>query len=348
MTMTMSVRIRSLALSGIAVFTIGTWLCPALAAEDAAKPWVEIPGKEGPGKGRQVVFVIGDDEYHSEEGMPLLARILAERHGFDCTLLFAINKATGVIDTDTKDNIPGLEALAKADLMVMFTRFRALPDEQMKHIVNYCDSGRGIIGLRTATHAFNYDGVDSSYKKYSFNSNEPGFEGGWGRLVLGETWVNHWGSHGSQSTRGVFAPGAASHPILRGIADGDIWVSTDVYEVKLPLLPGSTPLVLGQVVDGMKPTDPPLAGCKNAPMMPVAWTRTYTGPAGKPARVFTTTMGGAMAGKPDWENEALRRLLVNATYWATGLEAAIPAKADVTPVGENRFKRGVKPSDALR
>jgi type 1 glutamine amidotransferase len=324
-----------LALSGLTATRAG--------AED--KPWVVFEGKEGPGKGKNVVFVTGDDEYYSEVGMPLMARILAERHGFTCTVLFAINKATGVIDTNTLDNIPGLEALDHADAMVLFTRFRALPDEQMKHIIDYIDSGRGIIGLRTATHAFNFGNGPTSYKKYTFNSNEPGFQGGFGRLVLGETWVNHWGSHGHESTRGVFAPDASGSPILRGIKDGEIWCFTDVYEVHLPLLAGSTPLVMGQVLKGPTPGDPPLEGKKNTPMMPVAWTRTYTGPSGKPARVFTSTMFGKMGEHADWDSAALRRLLVNATYWAAGIEGKIPAEADVTPVGDNPFKKGFKPQD---
>jgi hypothetical protein len=319
-------------------------LCSAAnAAED--KPWVVFEGKDGPGKGKQIVFVTGDDEYYSEVGMPLIARILAEHYGFTCTVLFAINKTTGVIDTNTQDNIPGLEALDHADAMVIFTRFRALPDDQMKHIIDFLDAGKGILGLRTATHAFKFDGDGSAYKKYSFNSNVAGFKGGFGRLVLGETWINHWGSHGHESTRGVFAPDAAQNPILRGIGDGEIWCFTDVYQVTLPLLPGSTHLIMGQVLTGPTPADPPLAGPKNTPMMPVAWTRTYTGPSGKPARVFTTTMGGKMGEHADWDNEALRRLLVNATFWATGLEDKIPAKADVTPVGDNPFKKGYKPQE---
>ncbi|MBA3935878.1 MAG: ThuA domain-containing protein [Planctomycetes bacterium] len=345
--MTTALHIQTTALP-IALWTFASaWLCQLAAVEGQA--WATFPGKDGPGKGKQVVFVVGDDEYRSEEGMPLLARILAERHGFDCTVLFAINKVTGVIDTDTLDNIPGLEALDHADLMVMFTRFRALPDAQMKHIIDFCDSGHGIIGLRTATHAFNFGAGESAYRKYGFNSHEAGWEGGWGRQVLGETWVAHWGDHGRQSTRGLFSPGAASSPLLRGIADGEIWVTTDVYQVSLPLPPGTTPLVLGQVLAGMKPDDAPAAARgsidKNAPMMPVAWTRTYTGPSGRPSRVFTTTMGGGMAGRPDWDCEALRRLLVNAVYWGVGLEDAIPAKAEVAPVGANGFKRGVRPQD---
>ena len=80
--------------------------------------------------------------------MPMLAQILAARHGFDCTVLFSVNPATGVIDPETRGNIPGLEALEGADLMVVFTRFRVLPDAQMRHIDAYLRSGRPVIGAR--------------------------------------------------------------------------------------------------------------------------------------------------------------------------------------------------------
>jgi len=335
----------------------------AFSAQAADVPpdqqWAIFEGKDGPGKGKHIVFVTGDDEYISEDGMPVMARILSQKHGFKCTVLFAINKTTGVIDPSTQNNIPGLEALAKADLMVIFTRFRNLPDEQMKHIIDYADSGRPIIGLRTATHAFNLDpktNPDSSYKKYTWTSKEPGFKGGFGRLVLGETWINHHGHHGKESARGLIAPGAAENPIVRGIKDGDIWGPCDVYTVTLPMLEGITPLIMGQVLTGMKPDDPPVTATedpkskktvdKNNPMMPVAWTRTYTGAQGKPARIFTTTMGGAMSGKRDLDSEGLRRLLVNACYWAVGMEDKIPAKSDVDLVSAfGEFKRGLKPRD---
>jgi len=123
---------------------------------NADEPWVVYKGRKGPGKGKHIVFVTGDEEYRSEDGMPQLAKILALHHGFKCTVLFAINKETGEIDPETVDNIPGLEALKTADLMVMFLRFRELPDEQMKYIIDYTNSGKPIMGLRTATHAFNY------------------------------------------------------------------------------------------------------------------------------------------------------------------------------------------------
>jgi hypothetical protein len=314
-----------------------------------ADPWLTVEGGDLAGKGKHVVLISGDEEYRSEEGLPMLAKVLAKRHGFKCTVLFAIDPKDGTINPNVNSNIPGLEALKKADLMVIFTRFRNLPDEQMKHVVDYVESGRPIIGMRTATHAFSL-GAGSKYARYSWANKD--WAGGFGRQVLGETWVNHWGGHGSQSTRGVLAPGQKGHPVLRGLKDGDIWGPTDVYEVRLPLPGDSKPLVLGQVLEGMKPADKPVEGRKNDPMMPIAWVKTYTGEGGKAARVFTTTMGASQ----DLESEGLRRLLVNACYWAVGLEDRIPAKANVDIVGEYRphpfrgdgFTKGLTPADYAR
>ena len=293
------------------------WPCAASLSglSRADDRWITLPGGEGPGKGKHVVLISGDEEYRSEEALPQLAKILAKQHGFNCTVLFAIGQ-DGTIDPDRRDNIPGLEALETADLMVLFTRFRDLPDDQMKQIVDYVESGRPIVGLRTATHAFDVK-AGKTFARYGWKSKE--WDGGFGRKVLGETWISHHGSHGKQSTRGVIAAGAEGHPILRGIKDGDIWGPTDVYGVRLPLPGDSKPLVLGQVLEGMKPTDRPVEGKENDPMMPIAWMKSYTGAKGKAARVFTTTMGASQ----DLESEGLRRLLVNACYWAVGLEDAI-------------------------
>jgi hypothetical protein len=301
-------------------------------------------GKDGPAKGKHVVLVSGDEEYRSEEALPQLGKILAVHHGFRATVLFAIDPASGAIDPKNQRHLPGLDALKAADLMVIFTRFRDLPDEQMEPIADYVESGRPIVALRTATHAFNMPS-GRKYSRYSFDSKE--WDGGFGRQVLGETWISHHGKHGVQSTRGVPAPGMEGHPILRGVAD--IWGPTDVYGVRLPLPGDSKPLVLGQVLAGMSPQDRPVEGKPNDPMMPVAWIKTYTGKAGKTARVFTTTMGASQ----DLESEGLRRLLVNACYWSLGLEERIPAKAKVDLVGEYRpspfkfdgFRKGVTPAE---
>jgi type 1 glutamine amidotransferase len=298
-------------------------------------------GKSGPGVGKRIVLISGDDEYRSEQALPQLAKILSERHGFETTVLFSLDAATGEIVPDKHGNIPGLETVDKADLIVMLMRFRDLPDAQMKHIVDYVEAGKPIVALRTATHAFEIK-TSPTYSKWSWNSKE--WDGGFGRQVLGETWINHHGKHTIQSTRAMFVAGQEKHPILRGIASGEIWVPTDVYGVKLPQAEGIQPLLLGAVLESMEPSSAPVKGPQNEPMMPVAWTKSYKG-----GRIFTTTMGSAQ----DLLNEAFRRLVVNACYWAMGMESKIPAKAavdlvgayDPLPFGFGGFQKGLKVSD---
>jgi len=320
----------------------------AAAPLHADDPWVVYQGGDGPGKGKHVVLIAGDEEYRSEEAMPMLAKILAVRHGFCCTVLFSIDPDDGTIDPLNQTNIPGLENLRTADLMVISTRFRELPDEQMKHVDEYVHSGKPIIGLRTATHAFAYKrNMASPYAKYDFRSTE--WPGGFGQQVLGDTWINHHGRHKVESTRGVIHPRHQDCPILNGVAD--VWGPTDVYGIKN--LPDEAKVLLyGQVLEGMEPTDKPVPGEKNDPMMPLAWTKGFTGSSGKTARVFATTMGASV----DLACEDLRRLLVNAAYWCVGLEGQIADKANVDYVdpyeptfyGFGNFKKGVKPSDLKR
>ena len=323
-------------------------VCLALAVLPcvASAASVVYEGGEGPGKGKHIVLVSGDEEYRSEEALPQLGKILARRHGFKCTVLFAIGD-DGTINPNAS-NIPGLEALRTADVMVIFTRFRDLPDDQMQHIVDYLEAGKPVVGIRTATHAFNIRG-GKTFAKFSYNSRDKEYEQGFGRQVLGETWISHHGRHGSQSTRGIVAKDQEKHPILRGIKDGDIWGPSDVYGVRLPLPEDSQPLVLGQVLTGMRFDDPPLEGAKNDPMMPIAWTKSYTAAGGKRGRAFCSTIGAAT----DLTAEGTRRLLVNACYWAAGLENVIPEKSNVELVGEyrpsdfkfNGFKPGVRPEE---
>ena len=303
-------------------------LCPLLAcgATRATGPWLTLPGGEGPGHGLRVVLVSGDEEYRSEETLPQLGAILAEQHGFDVTVLFAVDPASGLVDPEVRTNIPGLEALDDADLLVIFTRFRDLPDEQMAHIVRYVESGRPIVALRTSTHAFAL-GDSSAWPEWTWNHPGPEWEGGFGRQVLGETWIAHHGHHGAQGTRGLVAPGAEDHPVLRGVADGAVFGTTDVYRVRLPLPEGCTPLLLGQVVDGLRHDAPAAEGEVNEPLMPVVWTREFAAGSGKPGRVVTTTMGASQ----DLLSEGLRRLLVNACYWC--LELPVPERASARLVG---------------
>ena len=313
-----------------------------LAVSHLPAAGVTFEGKSGPGAGRRIVLVSGDEEYRSEEALPQLARILSTRYGFRCTVLFAIDPKDGTVNPEVTDNIPGLEALDSADLMILFTRFRDLPDDQMRHIVDYVNSGKPIIGIRTATHAFALR-KHLTYSQWDWQKPT----GGFGRLILGETWVSHLGAHGKESTLAKIVEGREGHPILRGIREGDIWSPTDVYEVHP--VEGIDPILLGEVLSGMNPRDPPVTGPKNTPMRPIAWTRTYTADSGKSGRAFATTMGCSL----DLLNEGFRRMLVNATFWALGLINKIRPGSNVdlvgtyrpSPFGFGKHQRGRKPED---
>jgi type 1 glutamine amidotransferase len=293
----------------------------------AQDPWVAYPGD-----GKHIVFIAGEESYRSEESMPLMARILSRR-GFRCTVLFAVDPRDGTINPAIKDNIPGLEALASADLLVCFFRWRELPDAQMKLFLDYKGP---IVGLRNATHPFRYaKGSASPYAKWTWDSKEPA--GGWGREVLGETWVSHYAKNLVESTRCDAAAG--DHPILKGVSKS-FWIPDDVYGIST-LNGDCAPLLLGQPLTGWTSDAAPHPDKK---AIPIAWTKTY-----KTARVFTTTMGHGDAFKV----ADFRRLIANACYWAMGLEAKIDPTSSVEivgaydpgPVGGKGLRKGVKPSD---
>ena len=323
-----------------------------------SKPYIVFEGTPNkPGNGKHIVLVSGDEEYRSEQMQTQLAKILARHHGFRCTVLYAIAPDSGEIDPVVVDNIPGLETLETADLMIMFLRFRNLPDDQMQHIVRYLEAGKPIIGLRTSTHAFNIP-ADRKWANYSFNyRDESGdnaaekaaknWDGGFGRRVLGETWISHHGHHKVEATRGIIAPGAEKHPIVIGC--DDVFGLTDVYAVRLPLPGGSKPLVLGQVLAGMQPTDKPVDNAKNDPMMPVLWVKSYQVDHGQVGQAVTSTMGAAL----DMQSEGFRRLMVNSCYWLLDMANSITPDSCVEIVGEykpldfgfGQSEKGVKPAD---
>ena len=268
------------------VVSLSLGLTPGVLAAD----WLVYEGTNGPGHGKRIVFVSGDEEYRSEEGLPMLARVLAFRHGFKCTVLFAIDPSDGTINPTILTNIPGMAALDQADLCVLGLRFRELPDSQMKHFVDYLEAGKPVVALRTSTHAFQYQRrKDSPYARYDWRDKD--WPGGFGQQVLGETWVAHHGEHGRESSRGIVNDAAKADPLLRGVSD--VWVPTDVYEV-VHLPRDAKVLLWGQVLAGMKPTDSPVPGAKNEPLMPVAWIRNYAWRTGKTSKVFATTMGAAV------------------------------------------------------
>ena len=304
--------------------------------------WVSYPGGKGPGAGKHVVLLAGDEEYRSEEALPMLAKILSERHGFKCTVLFSIGE-DGVIDPNKGDSLGKPEALGSADAIVTSLRFRKWPDEAMKEFDAAIQRGVPVVALRTSTHAFQLPPT-SGFKQYNR----------FGKDVLGEGWVSHWGRHMVEGTLGIIEPSASGNSVLNGV--GEIFGDSDVYEAHPPS--DATILMRGRVLAGMDPAGPPAAYEKqratdkqkqdvNTPMMPVAWTREVKNEAGKTNWILCTTMGAAT----DLADEDLRRLVVNGVFRGLGME--VPAKADVTPVGDyqpskykfNGFKKGVKAAD---
>lgn len=294
---------------------------------------------DGPGAGKHLVFIASDHEYRSEETLPALARILAKHHGFKCTVVFGVDE-NGVIKPG-HSNVPGIENLATADLMVIFTRFQNWPDEQMRHFVDYLDRAGPIVGLRTATHGFRIP-ADSKWAKFGNSYKGEDYEKGFGRQVLGENWAGHYGRNHQQSTRIDLVPEKADHPILRGVVDA--WAECGGYNTN-PLQPSEI-LAMAQPVNGMTRDAEPDESRKP---VPAAWTRGYEGKDGKTGRVFTSTYGAS----GDIVNEGYRRMLINACFWAVGLEDAITPELNVDFVGPYQptwhgakgRKGGVKPED---
>ena len=287
-----------------------------------------------------MVLIAGDEEYRSEEGLPMLGKLLAQRHGFRCTVLFSVSPE-GVIDPTAGPSLTHPEALDSADAIVMLIRFRKWPDAAMAKFDAAMRRGVPVVALRTSTHAFQLP-ASSAFARY----NE------FGKQTLGERWVSHWGVHKKEATRGVIEPSQAAHPVLRGV--GEVFGDSDVYEAAPPA--DATILLRGQVLTGMRPEDPPADYVKkradggsqgvNDPMMPVVWTREIKTAEGKSQRIVCSTMGAAT----DLANEGLRRVVVNSVFWSLGMDT--PSRADVTPVdpfqptmyGFGTFRKGVRPA----
>ncbi len=297
------------------VFTVWlTWLASIHAA-----PLV-YEGDSGPGKGKHIVLIGNDHNYRSQETVTALARILAKHHGFKCSVLFGVDPKTGVI-LPGESNIPGMEILQSADLLVLYTRFQHLPHEQMQHFVDYLDRAGPIVALRTSTHAFKIP-EDDAYAKYSFKYPKADFKDGFGRQVLGETWNGHHGKNNEQSTRLSIVAEKSSHPILRGVKN--MWVPSGGY-FTAPTKDCDV-LALAQPLNGMSPDSKVAVDLKPAPG---AWTRIYKGKSGSRGRTFTSTYGAS----DDILNAGYRRLLINACYWAVGIENFIKPGSDISFVG---------------
>ena len=286
-------------------------LSPLLLTAESSKV-LHLEGKEGPGKDKTIVLVSGDEEYRTEESMPMLAKILSEKHGFTCKVLFSWDKTGKYIDPNNQQGVIGWEHLKDADLMLIGTRFRKPNAEDAEHITNFLNSGKPVVGIRTSTHAFN--GGEKFGDKISF--------GQFGPLIMGEGWVSNHGRHKVEGARGMIETKNAAHPILKGVTD--VFGPSDVYGVKR-LTEKDTILLRGAVTENLEPSSS-FVDSKNDPMQPLAWLHPYEAPNGKKGTTFCTTMGASV----DLVSEDLRRMLVNSVYFLTGLK--VPENADVSYV----------------
>jgi type 1 glutamine amidotransferase len=254
-------------------------------------------------KPKHIVIVTGDHEYKSEISMPMLAKILEEKHGFKCTVLYS-GEPGGKHDPQFEYNISGLEMLQEADLAIFFLRWRKLPREQLALILDYVNFGKPVMGFRTSTHSFNYEGGEMAR-----------WNDGFGAKVFGQKWITHNGH--STSTNVQVVKEAADHAILKGVEPA-FWVNSWLYNVT-PLVGDCKPLITGYSVKGMNPDDPEFEGEKGR--QPVAWTKTFSGSSGDKARIFFTTLGHPW----DFKHEPVRKMAINAVYWCLGMENKIPA-----------------------
>lgn len=301
----------------ITVFCL-IFFSPSLLAQNLV-----YEGASGIGKGKHIVFIASDHEYRGEETCPAIARILAHRYGFKCTVLFGLDDNGHIKPGSSK--IPGMEALDKADMMFLFLRFLAPDDASMEHFISYLNRGGPVLGLRTTTHGFN--GLKGKNSKYNYNSRDKSYDWGFGRQVLGETWrpregAGHYGSNHKFSTRMFVVPEQKKHPVMRGVKD--MHAMAGAYSA-VPI-EGSVILGKNQVLDSMKPDGKPLP---NKPPSPSIWVRTYKSDSGKEGRVFTSTQGAS----EDIISEGVRRCIINGVFWCMGLDESIKADMNVDFVG---------------
>ena len=201
--------------------------------------------------------------------------------------------------------------------MIFFTRMLTLPMAGQEMIVKYIDSGKPFIALRTANHGF------IAELPYKINGKQVNL----GREILGGEFMGHHGRWHADLTRGTIVPEQRDHPILIGVRN--IWGDSDVYRTykEGTSLPAScTALVWGQPLMGRNPDDAPNPELEP---LPIAWFINWQTSEGKFTRVFQCTMGSGT----DLQSAALRRLIINAAYWAVGIESSITATRSTDIVG---------------
>ena len=92
-----------------------------------------------------LVIVTAEDEYKTETTLPEFAKKHLDKD-FRVSFVFA--------DPKVRNRLPGLEVLNEADVALISVRRRVLPKEQMEIVRKFVASGKPLVGIRTASHAF--------------------------------------------------------------------------------------------------------------------------------------------------------------------------------------------------
>jgi len=245
------------------------------------------------------VLVVGTHHYTPQKSMPGFAAEL-ERLGFRTTV---VNPAWD--PEKDKRGLPGLEALKTADVGVFFIRFLKLGDDQLKHITDFVESGKPVVGLRTTTHGFNYP---KGHPQAAWND-------GFGRDVFGTPYLIHL--NGKSDIQ--IAKGAGKHPILTGVS-GEWESPGTLYLTKRQ--PGTEPLLMGtgRTKAGKRTNQFGTHDLKAEMTDVVAWTwKNQWG-----GRVFTSSLGHL----GDFDVPQSMRVMVNGVFWAAGQ----PVPAADTPI----------------
>lgn len=243
------------------------------------------------------VFVIGTLHYSPELSMPLFAKEL-ERFGFRTTLV----RGEGNPEAKTKDVLPDIGVLKEADVVIFFSRFMKLPDEEWRPIEDYLKSGRPVIGLRTANHSFKYP---NGHPRFEWNDD-------FGRRALGSPYVVHQ----SSETKIRVLEERADHPILSNVTKRE-WVSPGtLYLARLEKT--CVPLVTGSGTGKSRLLRKSFGEIqvKEFETAPVAWA--WTNEWG--GRAFYTSLGHP----GDFAEEFFNRMLLNAICWS--VDHPLPAK----------------------
>ena len=325
-----------------------------------AKNFVVYEPPKKKANGKRILFLVSDHEYRSEQTIPAIARIMSYHHGFQSVVVLGLDREGRYILPGGKV-LPGLKYLSSSDLLVIFTRWLHTADKNMQMIVEYLESGKPVVGLRTSTHAFKYRGKNELFKslfsqrgekkiphpslKISTWYTNTNYYGGFGRQVLGESWAGHYGENHKQLTKIELIN--KDHPVVKGIS-GFMYLRAGGYYSD----PEKDSIIIGmaQPLVSMKKDASPDA---NKPAVPGIWIRNqYKAPSGKikKARVFTTQYGAS----EDILDDNFRRILVNGIFWSIGLENQIKSDLTIDFVGgykpdkfdmNKNYRIGVKPSD---